>query len=214
MLDNRNDDNEGMSDITEIQKTPNVEFDQNIQRKERGKTVKFQSNPDSLGNRDSVALNQNFFDDLRRNNMGDEYDENGNPTKMRGLTKIAELLEDFNNEEDFKVQMSERRKTLAATAKDPDQSTDPVNVDDEDGPNFVAFQQLVKESKQLLEDIKDIENERELRGGDADLASHVMSSDHTSSPQKKRANLDSEIAAANADETIKIRNSKDDSLLL
>jgi hypothetical protein len=56
-----------------------------------------------MGGRDSVALNQNFFDDLRRNNMGDEYDENGDPTKIRGLTKIAALLEDFKDEEDFKV---------------------------------------------------------------------------------------------------------------
>lgn len=67
-----------------------------------------------MANRDSVAINQNFFEDLKRNNLGEEYDEHGNPMKMRGLTKIAALLEDFNNEEDFKVQMSERRKTLAA----------------------------------------------------------------------------------------------------
>ena len=126
-------------------------------------------------------MNQNFFDDLQRNNLGDDYDTDGNPTKMRGLTKIAALLDDFNNEDDFKVQMEERRKTLAASAVDPNQSGEPVNVEnDEDQPNFVAFMELVNQSKQLLEDIKDIENERELRSGDADLASHVLSSDYMS----------------------------------
>jgi hypothetical protein len=53
----------------------------------------------------------------------------------------------------------------------------------------------------LLEDIKDIENDRELRGGDADIASHVLSSDYMSgSPTKagkKGANLYAEIATAN-----------------
>ena len=126
-------------------------------------------------------MNQNFFDDLQRNNLGDDYDTDGNPTKMRGLTKIAALLDDFNNEDDFKVQMEERRKTLAASAVDPNQSGEPVNVEnDEDQPNFVAFMELVNQSKQRLEDIKDIENERELRSGDADLASHVLSSDYMS----------------------------------
>ena len=134
---NKSDDGAGTPDDTEVHKTPNVEFDQNIAMKERGKSVKFQTNTDSMGGRDSVALNQNFFDDLRRNNMGDEYDENGDPTKIRGLTKIAALLEDFKDEEDFKVQMSDRRKTLAAKAGDQDQSTDPVMDQNDDEPNFV-----------------------------------------------------------------------------
>ena len=135
MINVRNKDNENSSDINK--ETPNAEFDLNI-KADRGKSVKFQSNTDSLANRDSLAMNQNFFDDLQRNNLGQEYDKNGNVTKMRGLTKIAALLEDFNNEDDFKVQMEERRKTFA----DPDQSTDPV-LNEEDKPDFKAFMDLV-----------------------------------------------------------------------
>jgi hypothetical protein len=56
-------------------------------------------------------------------------------------------LEDFKDEEDFKVQMSERRKTIAASAVDPDQSTEPVVDQNDDEPNFQAFMDLVKESK-------------------------------------------------------------------
>ena len=114
--------------------------------------------------------------------------------------------------------MSERRKTIAASAVDPDQSTDPVVDQNDDEPNFQAFMDLVKESKQLLEDIKDIENDRELKGGDADIASHVLSSDYMSgSPNKKGkkgANLESEIAAANNDVSQNMRISKDDTMML
>lgn len=70
-----------------------------------------------------------------------------------------------------------------------------------------------------MEEIKDIENDRELRGGEADLASHVVSSEYTSgSPSKKdkkAANLESEIARASADESLqKLTKSKDDSMML
>jgi hypothetical protein len=57
--------------------------------KERGKTVKFQSQNDDISNRDSVAIKDNFFNDLQKHNFGEDYDEAGNPKQIRGLTKIG-----------------------------------------------------------------------------------------------------------------------------
>ena len=140
------------------------------------KTVVFLSQHDSEsalglsevpdGDKDNMRMS-NFMKDLQAARADDTGAAQQQPQMMnlgiRGFTKVKELLEGFENDSDFVISQRDANQSVLGSARD--RTGTMMTNKTLNAQQRAEFEGLIEQSRAFIEELKFMENEREIADG-------------------------------------------------